>query len=73
MARYERDFGAGAPEPLTPQQVLELLGTAESGKRASSDAVARFLAGGDDWKEALHELRGAFAQGERGLIDGQSE
>jgi hypothetical protein len=73
VARHEREFGADAPEPLTPDQVLKLLGAAGGRRGECSDAAAPFFAGADGWKDALHELGGAFAKKERGLIDDQSE
>ncbi len=73
VARYERNFGASAPEPLSLPRLLELLGPAAVGDTARKDAVACFLAGGEGWEEALQRLRGVFAEGETRLSDGQAE
>ena len=73
MARYERDFGASAPEPLSLTQLLELLGPAAASDTARKDAIACFLAGAEGWEQALQRLRGAFAEGASGTSDGQTE
>ncbi|MEO7635140.1 MAG: hypothetical protein ABIS38_05780 [Sphingomicrobium sp.] len=73
MARYETDFGAAAPEPLSLTQLLELLGPAAAGDTARKDAIACFLAGAEGWEQALQRLRGAFADDATGLSGEQAE
>ena len=73
VARYERDFGACAPEPLSLTQLLELLGPAAADDTARNEAIACFLAGAEGWEQALQRLRGAFAAGATGLSDGKAE
>ena len=73
MARFERDLGAAAAEPLSLTQLLELLGPAGGDEATRKQAVACFLAGAEGWEEALRSLGGAFAEGEARLRDDQAE
>ena len=73
VARYERDIAGSARGPLSLAQLAELLGPAAGSDAERKDAVACFLAGAEGWEEALRQLRGAFANEERGLTDGQAE
>jgi hypothetical protein len=68
LARYEGDFRAGAPKPLNLNELLTLLGNAsEDEGRSREQAIACFLSGGDDWREAVKVLGGTFADEAAGL------
>jgi hypothetical protein len=70
LARHEGDFSAGAPEPLSLNELLVLLGTAAEGdERSREDAIACYLSGSDGWREAVKRLGGTFAQGATGLSE----
>ncbi len=73
MARLEREFGASAAEPLSLNQLLELLGPANGDEVSRRQKIACYLAGADGWEEALRELGGTFADTEQGLTDGHAE
>jgi hypothetical protein len=64
LARHEGNFGAGAKEPLSLNELLALLGNATEGdERSREDAIACYLSGGDGWREAVKRLGGTFAEG----------
>ena len=74
MSRFVKEFDTiNAAQPLSTEQVLELLGAEGKASGQRTDAVACFLAGASGWEQALRELRGAFAEVQAGLNDGQSE
>jgi hypothetical protein len=57
LARHEGDFRAVAEAELAAGE-LRMLGLSEAGREA---ALARFLAGAEEWSEAVKTLGGAFA------------
>ena len=64
MARHEGDFRASAVDPLSLNEVLELLNTSGEGDyRARQDAIACYLSASDGWRDAVKRLGGAFAEG----------
>ena len=66
MARFERDFRGSAEDPLTLNELIELLG--ENGDaRSREDAIACYLSGSEGWREAVKQLSGAFAEEATGL------
>ena len=74
MARHEGDFRLEEQEPLSLDQLLELLGdSAEREGRSREDAIACYLSGGEGWREAVRLLGGTFADGSTGLKDGKPD
>jgi len=74
LARFERDFGAEAQEPLGLDELLALLGdSAEQDGRSREDAIACYLSSGEGWREAVKLLGGTFAQGATGLRERKSD
>jgi hypothetical protein len=68
LARHDGDLSAGAPKPLSLDEVLALLGSSPEGHGLSrDDAIACYLSAGDGWREAVKKLGGAFAEGATGL------
>ena len=68
MARHEAHIREGAREPLSLNELLDLLGNpAASGDRSREDAIACYLSGGEGWREAMKILDGTFAGGVAGL------
>ena len=68
LARHEQDFQAGAEQPLSMDELLHLLGADDgTDTRARRHAIACYLSGADGWRDALKELRGAFAKDGAGL------
>jgi hypothetical protein len=64
LARYEGDFRTTAGEPLSLNELLDLLGAAaEKSGRSREDAIACYLSGGDGWRDAMKLLGGTFAEG----------
>ncbi len=63
MARHEGDFHASAGEPLSLEELLDLL-SAEGrfDSRARQQAIACYLSAGEGWREAMRQLGGAFAE-----------
>ena len=62
MARHERDFGAKSREPLSLNELLDLLGSGAGVEETTrQDAIACYLSGGDGWKDAVKRLGGTFA------------
>ena len=59
LSRFEGKLTAAGEASLTTADQAEL-GAAEA-EQARRQAIARCLAGGDGWQEAVRELRGAFA------------
>ena len=74
MARHEGDFRPGAKQPLTLNDLLELLGAGgEAAERTRQDAIACYLSAGEGWREALKQLGGAFAEDGTELRDRKSD
>ena len=74
MARHESDFGAKAREPLSLNELIELLGHgAGIDERSREDAIACYLSGSDGWRDAVKRLGGAFADGEAGLRERKAD
>ena len=69
MARPEREFRAGADDPLSLAELLSLLGGAEADPQRRKDAIACYLSAGEGWHEAMKRLGGAFAAADAGLRD----
>ena len=66
MARYEGQFGNQEDKSLSPDELLALLDPVEANApRERQAAIARYLAGGDDWADAVKLLGGAFAADEQ--------
>jgi hypothetical protein len=62
LAKFEADFRPVAEGELGVDDLLSLLRESEGALNLSRDeAIARYLAGGEDWKTALRHLNGAFA------------
>jgi len=68
LARHEAHIREGAQEPLSLNELLDLLGNpaVEEG-RSREDAIACYLSGSDGWREAVKLLDGTFARGVAGL------
>ena len=63
MARHEREFSAESEAPLSLDELLQLIGTAdERTERSREDAIACYLSGAEGWREALRLLGGTFAE-----------
>ncbi len=63
MARHEGDFRAVAGEPLSLNELLELLNASGAGDlQARQDAIACFLSASEGWRDAAKRLDGAFAE-----------
>jgi hypothetical protein len=74
LARHESDFGAKAQEPLSLNDLLDLLGeNAGIEDRSREDAIACYLSGSDGWKDAVKRLGGAFADGAAGLKERKAD
>ena len=74
MARHERDFCADAEAPLSLDDLLALLGSAEEvDDRSRQDAIACYLSGGDGWRDAMKMLGGTFAEEVTGLKERKAE
>ncbi len=74
MARHEGDFHASAGEPLSLNEVLELLNSSGEGDyRARQDAIACYLSASEGWRDAVKQLGGAFADGGSKLRDRKSD
>jgi hypothetical protein len=74
LARHERDFQADADAPLGVEDLLQLLGAeGQQDSPARQHAIACFLSAGDGWREAVKELRGAFAEEVAGLKERKAD
>ncbi len=68
MARHEQGFHADADTPLSMDELLHLLGADDGADtQARRQAIACYLSATDGWRDALKELRGAFAEEAAGL------
>ena len=71
MARYERDFRGDAKEPLSLNELLDLL-EGDHG-RSREEAIACYLSGSDGWRDAVKFLDGAFAEEAPGLKERKAD
>jgi hypothetical protein len=69
LARHDGQLRAGADEPLSLAELLDLLSGADADSQQRHDAIACYLSAGDGWREAVKRLGGAFAEAEAGLRD----
>ena len=67
VARFEKDFSEDGQQPLSLNELLDLLGDGASAERTREDAIACYLSGGDGWRDAVKKLGGAFAAEVTGL------
>jgi hypothetical protein len=68
LARHEGNFRAGAEEPLSVNELLDLLASIEESEDGSrKDAIACALSASEGWQEAVKRLGGAFAEEASGL------
>jgi predicted trehalose synthase len=74
VARHDGDLRANAGAPLGIDELLALLGDdARLDAESRQHAIACYLSGSDGWREAVKQLRGAFAERDTGLRDGKSD
>lgn len=74
MARYEGDFRGSAKEPLSLNELLELLNASGEGDyRARQDAIACYLSASEGWRDAVKSLGGAFVEGEAKLRERKTD
>ncbi len=73
MARHERDFQSRTEEPLSLNELLELLNESGLEERDRENAIACYLSAGEGWREAMRKIGGAFAEGETGLKERKSD
>ena len=73
MARHEREFRPDGEEPLSLNQLLELLDASGLEERDRENAIACYLSAGDGWREAMTKISGAFAEGESGLKERKAD
>ena len=63
MSRLDGKFTAAGEAPLDAAEILAALeAQAADSKSDRQDAIARYLAAGEGWREALQQLGGAFAE-----------
>lgn len=74
MARHERNIADAGAEPLSIDELLEILDATD---RSIADprqlAVARYLSGAEGWQYAVKQLGGAFADSEAKLSERKSD
>jgi hypothetical protein len=73
LARHEREFRPDVEEPLSLNQLLELLDASGLEERDRENAIACYLSAGDGWREAMKKISGAFAEGESGLKERKAD
>jgi hypothetical protein len=73
LARHERDFQSRTEEPLSLNELLELLNESGLEERDRENAIACYLSAGEGWREAMRKIGGAFAEGETGLKERKSD
>ena len=76
MARHEGDFEAAAETSLEMEELLRALARADSASdRERQAAIACLLSASEGWREAVKQLRGAFADGgeKAGLTNGKDK
>jgi hypothetical protein len=70
LARHEGGIRASAEQPLSLNELLELLSASgECDFEARQDAIACYLSAGEGWRDAMKRLDGAFAEKESALRD----
>lgn len=70
MARHEPKIQAASEGPLSPTELLALIGDAKAeGARERHEAIACYLSGSEGWDEAVQRLGGTFAAEEAELKD----
>ena len=65
MTKFENNFPA--EEPLSLNELLELLNTGGFEERERENAIACYLSAGEGWRDAMRKMSGAFADGETTL------
>jgi hypothetical protein len=73
LARHEREFRSDAEEPLSLNELLELLDASGVEERDRENAIACYLSAGEGWREAMRKIGGAFAEGEAGLRENKAD
>ena len=74
MARHEGDFRTSAKEPLSLNELLELLNSSGEGDyRARQDAIACYLSASEGWRDAVKQLGGAFSEAEAKLKERKAD
>jgi hypothetical protein len=73
LARYERNFRTDAEEPLSLNELLDLLKSETADAHSREDAIACYLSGAEGWRDAMKLLGGAFAGEEAGLKDRKAD
>ena len=73
MARHEREFRPDVEEPLSLNQLLELLDASGLEERDRENAIACYLSAGEGWRDAMKKISGAFAEGESGLKERKAD
>jgi len=62
LSRFEGDFSAAGPDPLSKGELLDLLAASTAmPSDERQQAIACYLSASEGWHEALKALRGAFA------------
>ena len=73
MAKHEGEIRSGDEEPLSLNDLLELLNASGVEERDRENAIACYLSAGEGWREAMRKISGAFAEGESGLKERKSD
>jgi hypothetical protein len=73
LARHERGFRPDGEEPLSLNQLLELLDASGLEERDRENAIACYLSAGEGWRDAMKKISGAFAEGESGLKERKAD
>jgi hypothetical protein len=73
LARHESGFQSEAEEPLSLNELLELLDASGLEERDRENAIACYLSAGEGWREAMKKISGAFAEGESGLKERKAD
>jgi hypothetical protein len=73
LAKHEGEFRSGDEEPLSLNELLELLSASGLEERDRENAIACYLSAGEGWREAMRKLGGAFAEGETGLKERKAD
>jgi len=61
LSRFDGDFASVGETPLSPSELLDVLGANSLSGRQRREAIACYLSASEGWHEALKALRGAFA------------
>jgi hypothetical protein len=62
VSRLDGKFTASEEAPLDAAEILAALEAQASSGRDRQEAIARYLAAAEDWKDASQLLGGAFAE-----------